>query len=253
MFCNLPFDDDGDHIADGQDLSLQENGYNGPVNVRDPETLRSTALSNHRGDGFSDYEEYRGVERNNLWSMLNPRSPDVFIEDANNLGVAGFPTTEVLIWLIADTDHSGGVVNWSSPGDTVIVRQGRLLPRDAGQHPDPGLYGQVERLDGINAPGMPFEMRECRIYTTNIMAFVGTLGLAPADVPAMIERMRSITISHELVHGCNVNHHPSSGPWVCYMRYPNPVSLETASNHSRYCTASDNAAFNEVNRELRVR
>jgi hypothetical protein len=248
--CNIPWDEDGDHVADGHDNHVGENGYSGPNNTRDAEALRSTQIAGFRGDGFTVYEEYRGLFVQGAWRILNPTLAEVFVEDVHGLGTAGFNQTGLTIIFLAAADSQQNVVNWTSPAETRILQQWRIRLVNGGQHPLPTVFGEA-----VGGPNIPSQVTECRVYLDNIVEFAqdNPWFVPPGQAAAFVAFETHHMVSHELAHAVNVPHHPGEGPRVCYMQYFSGVFPPPAGSHTIYCTQAHDPNYNEVNRLLRLR
>jgi len=264
FYAGLPYDLDVDHIADGFDRNVGQNGFNGPKLGRDPEALISTPLNAALiGDGFSDYEEYRGLYIGAAWRAMNKDAAEVFVQlggthpsnaiDLANYGTAGFDQTNLTIILVGAGDHQGGVMNWSSPAATRLENQKVLRiinaheKLDALGNPILGLFGETP-----GGPNIPAQTGVCNIYVGTIATWSDDLmGFTPAEKILIRDWEIRHIISHELAHGVNVRHHQpeTADPRSCYMRY---VTLDSINNlnHIEYSNA---VGQNWVRRELKLR
>ncbi len=257
-YCNMPWDEDPavkDHIADGFDRSLDQDGYHagagGSNAVRDPEVLR--AGNDARGDGFSDYQEYRGMIFAGVWITLGRDTPDLFIEDPNNLGFGNFSLTGILPSPLSASESQpggGGVVDWRAlPGHQVVPGgQKRILLIDAG--------GAGNREDPFGytfpGPGIPRDIDRVEIYPANITDWVN-FHFPVGQRPLMYQRELTHTITHELSHAVNMRHHSESNPFAPppdIMAYATPQTI-SQDKHNYYCTAAGEPR--EVLLQMRLR
>jgi hypothetical protein len=112
-WVNVPRDDDDNKIADGWER--QYGVYGQPASSDDD----AQPAGRDTGDGFSNYEEYRGFftarDRNGsgwskshgTWVSTDPTKKDVFVHDGIGLGVAAFPRTGLTVHLIDEDQYNG--------------------------------------------------------------------------------------------------------------------------------------------------
>jgi hypothetical protein len=191
----IPRDDDGNHIADvweknfgvfGSDASDDEDAAPPP--------------REHAGDGFSNFEEYRGFWIQGEFTYTNPNVKDLFIHDAGNLGVGFFGVTGLAVHLVKEEEYGqeGGGANNPNVVNANHDRATRgpqhlLKMVDEGM---PGAYGEA-----TGGPGVPASIRLVRIDAEANRKAGEDLGFGQAFLDN--------TVAHELLHGCNVYHHGS--------------------------------------------
>lgn len=251
-FIRLPVDEDEDHIADGLDndtASADKDGFSGVLDTaRDTEALR--AGNPHKGDGFSRYEEYRGILIGGAWRPLDQAAAEVFVEVRDGLGLGYFHKTGLIIIECGATDtDAAGVVNCFTAPATAVVNQKRILLRDGGTYTGPPPEeGYVICGETVGGPGIPSVITECKVFTTTIDTWVER-NTPPAEWTLLKARIREIAVSHELGHAVSMTHHPKAGSFGCVMRYWRYPEVKTPTNYSDYCTSSPG----EVLTEMRLR
>jgi hypothetical protein len=237
--CPIPVDVDGDSIADGLDSNTvkntDENGMTGAK--RDDETIYTG--NTNKGDGLTDYDEYRGfVDANGSWTSTSRTDADVFIYDQNSLGTGNFSATGLTPHVYGGTDipHVAGVINHYSPSQ--VVAQKRILLRDGGTSPNsPSEFGH--RYPDPPGHGPPSTTTECIVYTTTINSWINDpMNGFTGDLGALETKLKTQTITHELAHSLDIRHHSPVGgtPLTCVMPYPTTTSLPVAGNHTNFCT-----------------
>jgi len=252
-FIRLPVDEDEDHIADGLDndtSSADKNGFSGALDTaRDTEALR--AGNPHKGDGFSRYEEYRGILIGGAWRALDQAAAEVFVEVRDGLGLGYFPKTGLIIIECGATDtDAAGVVNCFTAPATAVVNQKRILLRDGGTYTGPPpAPGKVICGETVGGPGVPCTITECLVFTATLDTWLADpLCVIPAaDRPMARTRIIATTVSHELAHAVAMPHHENSGSVDCVMRYWTYPDI--MSRHEDYCTTSPA----EVVHDMRLR
>lgn len=141
----------------------------------------------NRGDGFSNFEEYRGFMVGYDWVSTSPKHKELFIYDAYARGLGYFNASGVMTFTIQQTQYdSSRVVNFNRGYASAGAQKGLLLTGDCGLDettagevfPDVGTPNQVEKVC-ING---------------------ATMRTASSDEEAN-------TIAHELGHAVSVEHH----------------------------------------------
>jgi len=252
-FIRLPVDEDEDHIADGQDndtASADKDGFSGALDTaRDTEALR--AGNPHKGDGFSRYEEYRGMRIGGAWRALDQAAAEVFVEARDGLGLGYFHKTGLIIIECGATDtDAAGVVNCFTTPATAVVNQKRILLRDGGTYTGPPPPpGKVICGETVGGPGVPSTITECLIFTATLDMWLADpyCVIPAADQPGARTRIIATTVSHELAHAVAMPHHENTGSVDCVMRYWTYPDIMT--RHSDYCTTSPG----EVVHDMRLR
>lgn len=173
------------------------------------------------GDGFSNYEEYRGFRINSTWQTTDPNKKDLFIHAEGGLDkyVGGFENaTDLTIHAALREDEYNG-----NDSRTVNFNRGHST-----QGPQKGLYLKVNALDE------DIFGEVTNIGSPNVVQAV-MIDLSKMSFESTIEE----TVAHELGHGVNIRHHGddrregicapdsndavwgglSSGDQPCLMRY----------------------------------
>jgi hypothetical protein len=122
-WVNVPRDDDDNRIADSWE---QQHGVSGQPAASDGDALPA---GREAGDGFSNYEEYRGFftardrdgtgwsRSHGTWASTDPTKKDVFVHDGIGLGVGAFPRTGLSVHLVDADQYNGNqsrVVNFNT-------------------------------------------------------------------------------------------------------------------------------------------
>jgi len=237
----LPYDKDEDHIADfwEKKYNIYSEKATGD-NDKKPEDVGDSA---EPGDGFSNYEEYRGFYINGIWDDTDPTYKDIFIYDELGFGVGLFTELDLAVSLINQTEFDDDrFVNFNRGYGTLDSQDGQK-----------GLYlrggfveGAMGFAEGIGCPNvMGYITVDClTIWKHAIFEVMGkstdmyeyeeikdgdtsraqgsvmrvfdtyydvTITKAPIEYNASIEeaflKSRNETIAHELGHGVNLTHH----------------------------------------------
>lgn len=186
---SVPLDDNGNHIADmwERDLGLSD--------ARASADIDSGPSGAGDGDGFSNYEEYRGFVVEGVWRSTDPTWKELFVHDAAAVGTGYFTTSGVVPYLIAENEFdSQRVVNFNRRTGTAGPQKG-LKMVDARLRT--GLMGEVTPRV---AP--PNGIEEVRIDKLQLGPH-GQHGLASI-------------IAHELGHAVAIEHHgPGAEEGTC--------------------------------------
>jgi len=256
---SIPLDTDGDHIADHLDRSTQQNGYNGDNNVRDPEQLPNRL---HKGDGFSDYEEYRGVIIDNQWKELDKDKPELFVEieisdEVNQLGVTEQQVKNIIttnfeqvsgikVHFVSSAETQNGVVNWSSSTNCRVVQGGqkRVLVRVKNERSQQGTWFGYTYGDPT-VPNVPSKIQYIDIYLQTMNDWVRRF--QESDRDRALRNLLRLTIVHELGHAVNVHHdynyerdRQQIHDWSCYMingrqLLDDPNKILNDNNFNQFC------------------
>lgn len=181
-YVTIPRDDDENRIADQWETDHDVAGQ--PASA-DTDANPAGAGT---GDGFSNYEEYRGFVVNGEWQDTDPRSKDLFVYDEIGRGTGYFGALGVLVHLIGQNEYDRGsrVVNFDRGYGSAGAQKGLYLHSgSADQCPDRPTAGLV----GCVSP---------EIGTPN----------AVNDVIIVAEGSAfDSDVAHELGHGVNIFHH----------------------------------------------
>ena len=194
IYVNIPRDDDDNHIADSWEDQWSVRGMTANSDAD------ATPMGRENGDGFSNYEEYRGffTQRDaswgewggifGVWTSTNPNIKDLFIHDEIGQGVGPFVNTGLAIHFIDEDQYNG------NESRLVNFNTGYAAARPArGQH---GLYLHHAQLEqgttGMVEPwiGSPNVVEEVLVDTNQAIGLDKLLH----------------TIAHELGHAVNLTH-----------------------------------------------
>jgi len=182
----VPLDTDGNRIWDTWEKNSGVLGQPASADEDD------TPDGENTGDGFSNFEEYRGFMVGVDWVALVPTQKNLFIYDANALGFGDFPSLGLGTYSI-DLDQfviSSRIVNFnrgyaSAGAQRALHLQSRALPT-------PGELGRVSPRVGT-----PNQVNDVWVDTLELM-------FEPSDAT-------DSTIAHELGHAVSIDHH---GPYT---------------------------------------
>ncbi len=223
-YITIPRDEDENRIADfweddrgvgGQEAA--EDRDDEPKGVGDPD---------EPGDGFSNYEEYRGFYVQGEWTDTDPKKKDLFINDRLGFGVGCFTDLGLELHLISDGEMDDRrTVNFNRDEEKTLPQQAGsgqkalVLVKDGGD----AVYGQASTV------GCPNVVEEVAVNLDSLWEdYVTTKRLTdpgfyhwythqetpdsaeamPPDFQARLNRL----IAHELGHGVNIMHHAASDP-----------------------------------------
>lgn len=178
---SLPADANGNHIADGWERDL------GLSDARASADIDSGPEGAGPGDGFTNYEEYRGFVVEGVWTSTDPTWKELFVHDTAAVGTGFFTASGVVPYLIAENEFDGDrVVNFNRRTGTAGPQKGLKL---VDARLPAGTLGDI--LPPRVAP--PNEITEVRIDKVQLRPH-GQIGLAS-------------TIAHEIGHAVGVEHH----------------------------------------------
>ncbi len=240
-YITIPYDEDEDHIADfwEKKFDVYREGAKADNDMK-PEDVGNPR---EPGDGYSNYEEYRGFFVNGIWTDTDPTYKDIFVYDELGFGVGYFTELGLSIHLINQNEFDEDrFVNFNRGYGTLETQDGQK-----------GLYlrggfveGALGFAEGIGCPnvvgpitvdslliwrdafyevmGKSLEMYEWKeIDTKDISKAKGTvvksgdniyevtIKEAPVEGNIAVEKtffkILNQTIAHELGHGVNLPHH----------------------------------------------
>ena len=227
-YVTIPYDDDEDYIADMWEDHFDVSGQSEQTDDDEEPP------ANQSGDGFSNYEEYRGFFVDGTWKewYFSPKRKDIFIYDEIGMGVAYFTETDLMIHTIDKDEYDENrIVNFNRGFGTIETQTGQK-----------GLYLHEEELEGLWG-----EVRPC-VGTPNVVeeVIINTIGsvvktaYAERGTEGGFLKNYAMTIAHELGHAVNIMHHGDglweaskdyeiarrgglwSGDIICVMRYSPP-------------------------------
>jgi hypothetical protein len=262
-YVTIPYDEDEDHIAD-----MWEEHF-GVLSQSEQADEDSEPESKQDGDGFSNYEEYRGFFVNGIWRewYFSPKRKDIFIYDENGMGVGYFTETDLMIHLIDKQEYDEDrVVNFNRGYGTIDSQDGQK-----------GLYLCEEEM----AIGTKGYVWPC-VGTPNVVEkvvidvldeFMETVYAEKGTEGAFLQNYAA-TLAHELGHAVNMVHHGDemwesangyeiarrgglwSGEIICVMRYSPPDKYlgsdnnvyeypeEGSGSRTSYCSSSTGTGIN---------
>ena len=205
----LPKREAGSHIATAwkEDRKVSKAGDDDDLNAQDG--------NDKKGDGFTLYEEYRGVLARGKHVYLDPKLKNLLVE--NKLGAVAGPGIKLL------GSAAGLNAIELSPGELApekVVNINQHTSHGGDQHglrlvsgtPDPGdaaTMGQTHRYQDhpIHSP------KDCQVIEFGS----GINGLSP--------RVAAQTVAHELAHGCGVSpHHHGDSESLIAPTYPRQIA-----------------------------
>ena len=261
-YVTIPYDDDEDHIAD-----MWEEHF-GVLSQSEKTDDDQEPQSKQNGDGFSNYEEYRGFFIDGIWKewYFSPKRKDVFIYDEIGMGVSYFTETGLMIHLIDKEEYDKErIVNFNRGFGTIDSQDGQK-----------GLYLHEQELVGLKGTvkpcvGTPNVVEEVII---NMIDSVVKTAYAEKGTEGGFLEDYAATIAHELGHAVNIMHHGDenweaenkyeiarrgglwSGEIICVMRYSPPDKYlgsdnniypypeEGPGNRTGYCAGSTGTGIN---------
>jgi hypothetical protein len=233
----IPRDDNDNDIADSAkswdnvSLDKKKDNSTAPADEDEDESPSNT----NKGDGLTNYEEYRGFivksGVNKIHKRTNINKKDIFIYDKDNLGTGYFNASGLIIHLIHGPDYYNGNSSHNNdspptPSDRQTINCNRTSHTGGDQH---GLRLENEAMGGTDEG-----------YT-----YGGNVPLLPKDVNYVAvdnakhgtAALLSCTVAHELGHAAYAQHHGDSGDCgacnhdqagsltsghaLCIMRYSN--------------------------------
>jgi hypothetical protein len=200
---SIPKDDNNNQIADAwekqRDVNVYQYGYN-PLWDGEKQKINGKVVNNHDGDGLTLYEEYRGVVVRGEYMRLDPNKKELFV--LNQIGDKAKPGMELfatasgikVIELSAeDADKYDPVINDNSDFARGGKQHGLILKEF--QNSDQSILGKTPDRTG-NADAPPASPGKCSYVGINSNAH-----FEPGEY--------SVTVAHEMAHGCGVWHHGS--------------------------------------------
>ncbi len=184
----LPLDKNDNHVADQWEEDWSVPGQ-AATDDKDPKP-KDVGDPNEPGDGFSLFEEYRGVVERGRWTEMDPTTRDVFVRDEIGCGVGCFENLQLDVKLLDDGEYDANrVVNFNrgygttGPQKGIRLRAGALAGNEGEVRPGVGSPNTVTEVV-LNTSSVPREGD--RIPATGSLACL---------------------LGHELAHAVNVMHH----------------------------------------------
>ena len=200
----VPRDDNQNYIADSWEKQKKVEGQ--PATADKDDLPEGVGDPDEPGDGFSNYEEYRGFLVQGVWRDTDPRHKDLFIRDQLGFGVGYFTKLGLNLHLIAENElDAQRVVNFNRSQDKTLPEQA-----DSGQK---GLVLMGADLDAAygqaSEVGCPNVVESVKIDA--MAMWDDRLSSAGGENPTALEQgfhqELDATIAHELGHGVNMMHH----------------------------------------------
>jgi len=241
-FASVPLDDNNDHIADRW---LEDAGLSGHAAAEDADSGPEGA---NTGDGYSNYEEYRGFEAWGSWLSTDPTWKELFVNnEANNDECGDFTSTGIVCVLIdADEYDADRVVNFNrqyataGPQKGLLVLSGALTTAPDGSE-RVGVLG--ETVLAVPNEGSPIVIDPAAISIYNRQ------GVSDEGLLTPIPNARRSVLAHEIGHAVNIDHHGTnvsgtacggsgaagevsvwggaySGDRACFMSYARPLQYQ---------------------------
>ena len=232
----IPLDEDENHIADDWEREWSVSGEPGDAD----NDLYPLGVGWGVGDGFPNYEEYRGFLIKDKWTDTSPALKDLFILDEAYYGIGYFDKLQIQVHLIkrGEFDMTSHVVDFNRGWAQLTSQNGQkgILLKDGDLADKDGWVTLGEAKGG---PGTPNKIKE-------VIIDVAAVYLCKEDLDSII--------AHELGHAVNIWHHGEtdydglarrgglwSGDISCVMRYARPKKY-LGSDGQKYAYPKDEGA-----------
>jgi len=204
----IPRDDNGNNIADGADQDKLKDGSKALPDKDEDDVPHST---NHKGDGLTNYEEYRGfiVKEGNAkkYKRTDINNKDVFIHDVNDLKTGNFSASGLTVHRIPGPEFYNGDSNHDNedepkPADRQIINFNRTSHSGGDQH---GL-----RLKDKNFGGNTLGYTYAPLGDVNWPTYPKFCNFVAVDRTKLLTEVAgslAMTIAHELGHAVHIVHH----------------------------------------------
>lgn len=177
--------------------------FRGVVNVPDDSDQEDDPKGDgFRGDGFTQYEEYRGFMEGGKWTEANPKKKDVFVLNflrtapIVGLGIGLYQRISELAVhskLVETEVRLDKVINFNHSAGPHLVDQHVILIREGGWKEEGTGLG----ISHVFAVGTPRTAGAVNVY----------LFRKPGDTSDENAEQSSQVIAHEMLHDSNVYHH----------------------------------------------
>ena len=203
-YITIPYDENENFLADSWEEEYGVSGEQAESDTDDkPEDI---GTKREKGDGFSNYEEYRGFMVNGEWTDTDPKHKDLFIYDELGFGIGKFTDLQLVLHLIDKSEMDRDrVVNFNRGKATISSQSGQK-----------GLYLCGETLAGsygeVSVVGSPNVVDKVMINVENIAdSFYYQYlnygeGKSATDYGKFKSSLEEV-IAHELGHAVNLMHH----------------------------------------------
>ncbi|MDH5771271.1 MAG: hypothetical protein OEZ25_08295, partial [Candidatus Bathyarchaeota archaeon] len=224
----IPRDDNRNNIADS---AAQDKNKDGTKALPDKDEDDVPHSTNHKGDGLTNYEEYRGfiVKEGNVkkHKRTDINNKDIFIHDVNDLKTGNFSASGLTVHRIPGPEFYNGDSNHDDekapePVDRQIINFNRTSHSGGDQH---GLRLKDKALRPftlgltcapLGAGTWPTYPKYCNLVTVDRTKHL-----------TMVAGRLAKTITHELGHAVHIVHHGEAD--IC------PDCF--ARTHQNYCRA----------------
>jgi hypothetical protein len=248
----IPRDDNGNNIADGADQDKLKDGSKALPDKDEDDVPHST---NHKGDGLTNYEEYRGfiVKEGNAkkHKRTDINNKDVFIHDVNDLKTGNFSASGLTVHRIPGPEFYNGDSNHDNedkpkPDDRQIINFNRTSHSGGDQH---GLRLKDKSFAG-NTLGYTYAPLGDENWPT-YPKFCNLVAVDRTKLLTMVAGRLAKTITHELGHAVHIVHHgeedicpvchycragsQTSGNVSCVMRYGPNYDSKWCHDHGGAC------------------
>jgi len=203
----IPYDTDEDRIADKweEDYGIFKESEDADSDNK-PEGVGS---NKENGDGFTNYEEYRGFFINGEWKSTDPTYKDIFIYDELGLGVGRFTDLQLQVNLIDSNEFdSERYVNFNRGFGTLKLQNGQKGLYLCGET----MLASEGRASVVGSPNVVDRVYIDAIGLTSKYSYdKNTKNIKGAARTNMFYDDLNALIAHELGHAVNLMHHGIDG------------------------------------------
>src|SRR6266851_2237411 len=248
----IPLDIDENHIADGGWTATDTGAaIPDPADVKADEDDKPVG-DGGKGDGFSNYEEFRGFyvldKKKETHIRLDNTKKDLFIHNRDELNIELFrDATELAVHEITQEGYATlpiivgkergipRVVNFNYTEKSHSLHQKGIYlieeKKRTGDH-NLGITRRIGAVGDEDLPAPPNFIGSVTIFTSNIADFVGNINKKAAQQkknPLKLEDKIKQIVAHELSHACNVYHHGEPDP-LHPVAYVNGIGVPDENN-----------------------